>query len=414
MKRFRYLLAGLVLLATIGLVGCGEEVITLNVYNWGEYISDGSEGTLDVNAAFETYYYQTYGVRVRVNYTTYASNEDMYAKLRSGATGYDVVIPSDYMIERMIEEDMLLPLNFDHIPNYQYIPDDMRNQFYDPDNLYSVPYTYGMVGIIYNTTMVDEADTGSWDLLWNEKYTGKILQFNNARDALGTAMYRLEIDVNTTDETLWRQALELLKEQKPLLQGYVMDEVFNKMKGASAAVAPYYAGDFLTMYESNDDLAFYYPQEGTNIFTDAMCIPSCARYPEIAEAYINFMLQEDIAVANAEYICYASPHTLVRESSEYRAFLDEISDDAYDILYPDLTRLQTSSFARLDDQTQALENRLWEELKIESSVGQSIYVIAIAIMILLLLLLLRRVAIRRYRAWHLKNAEEQEARASEK
>ncbi|MBQ7336879.1 MAG: spermidine/putrescine ABC transporter substrate-binding protein [Clostridia bacterium] len=401
MKKIKLAVFTLLSIALLLLVGCGEEVVTLNVYNWGEYISDGSEGTLDVNAAFEEYYYETYGVRVQVNYTTYASNEDMYAKLRSGATGYDVVIPSDYMIERMIDEDMLLPLNFENIPNYKYIPEDMKNMFYDPENVYSVPYAYGLVGIIYNTTMVDEADTGSWELLWNETYTGKILQFNNARDAFGTAMYALNIDVNTTDESLWRQALERLKSQKPLVQGYVMDEVFNKMKGASAAIAPYYAGDYLTMYSSNSDLGFYYPEEGTNIFTDAMCIPTGSRNPELAEAYINFMLSEEIAVANAEYICYASPHTLVRESEEYRAYLEEFCENAYEILYPDLTTLETSSYAMLDVTTQSLQNRLWEELKIESSVGNSIYITASIIIVLLLLLLARHLIIRRYRAWHL-------------
>ncbi|MBQ8717765.1 MAG: spermidine/putrescine ABC transporter substrate-binding protein [Clostridia bacterium] len=404
MKWFKLCFTALALCATLLLLGgCGEEVITLNVYNWGEYISDGSEGTLDVNAAFEEYYYETYGKRVQVNYTTYASNEDMYAKLRSGATGYDVVIPSDYMIERMINEDMLLPLNFDNIPNYQYIAPDMRDLFYDPQNIYSVPYTYGLVGIIYNTTMVDEADTGSWDLMWNEKYQGKILQFNNARDAFGTAMYWHDIDVNTTDEAQWREALELLKAQKPIVQGYVMDEIFNKMKGASAAIAAYYAGDYLTMYDSNSDLDFYYPSEGTNIFTDAMCIPSCAQHKDVAEAYINFMLSEEIAIANAEYICYASPHMLVRENDDYRAYLEDFRPGAYDILYPDLSTLDTQAYAMLDVETQSLQNRLWEELKIESSVGSSIYTVAMIIIALLLLLLARHIAIQRYRAWHLKN-----------
>ena len=403
MKTARYLLLLVLLTALLALIGCGEEVITLNVYNWGEYISDGSEGTLDVNEAFEEYYFEATGVRVKVNYTTYASNEDMYAKLRSGATAYDVIIPSDYMIERMIDEDMLLPLDFENIPNYQYIAEDMRSLFYDPENVYSVPYTYGLVGVIYNTTMVDEADTGSWDLLWNEKYAGKILQFNNARDAFGTAMYFLDIDVNTTDETLWRAALDLLKQQKPIVQGYVMDEIFNKMKGESAAIAAYYAGDYLTMYDSNPNLDFYYPVEGTNIFTDAMCVPVGSQHPEIAEAYINFMLSEEIATANAEYICYASPHTLVRESEEYRAYLEEFREGAYDILYPDLSTLKTQAYAMLRDDTQSLQNRLWEELKIESSVGDSIYTTALIIIALLLIVLVRYIVIRRYRAWHLKN-----------
>jgi spermidine/putrescine transport system substrate-binding protein len=306
------------------------------------------------------------------------------------------------MIERMINEDMLLPLNFDNIPNYEYIAADMRNLFYDPQNIYSVPYTYGLVGVIYNTTMVDEADIGSWDLMWNEKYAGKILQFNNARDAFGTAMYWHNIDVNTTDEALWREALELLKAQKPIVQGYVMDEIFNKMKGESAAISAYYAGDYLTMYDSNNNLDFYYPAEGTNIFTDAMCIPSCAQHKDIAEAYINFMLCEEIAIANAEYICYASPNTLVRENEEYHAYLEDFRPGAYDILYPDMTTLDTQAYAMLDVQTQSLQNRLWEELKIESSVGSSIYTVAMIIIALLLLLLARHIAIQRYRAWHLK------------
>ncbi len=401
-KTLKILLLCTLTLSCLLLVGCGEETVTLNVYNWGEYISDGSEESLDVNAAFEEYYYDKYGVRVKVNYTTYASNEDMYAKLRSGATAYDVIIPSDYMIERMIDEEMLLPLNFENIPNYQYIPEDMRDMFYDPENAYSVPYAYGLVGVIYNTDMVDEEDIGSWSLLWNEKYTGKILQFNNARDAFGTAMYYQRIDVNTTDETLWRNALELLKSQKSLVQGYVMDEVFNKMKGSSAAIAPYYAGDYLTMYDSNDALAFYYPEEGTNIFTDAMCIPSCAQHKEIAEEYINFMLREEIAVANAEYICYASPHTLVRESEEYREYLAEYHEDAYDILYPNIEGMTLSAYAMLDEATQSLQNRLWEELKIESSVGGSIHAVAMVIIAILLLLLAHHIVIMRYRAYHLK------------
>ncbi len=148
----------------------------------------------------------------------------MYAKLKSGAVNYDVVIPSDYMIARMEAEDMLLPLNYDNIPNYQYISEDFRGLYYDPDDTYTVPYTYGIVGVIYNANVVDEADTGSWDLMWNPKYAGNILQFNNARDALGTAMYRANIDVNTTDRNDWQQALQALIDQRPIVKSYVMDE----------------------------------------------------------------------------------------------------------------------------------------------------------------------------------------------
>lgn len=366
----------LVLLSLLALVAtsCGnDEVITLNVYNWGEYISDGSEGTLDVNKEFEAYYYETYGVKVKVNYTTYASNEDMYAKLKSGATNYDVIIPSDYMIARMIEEDMLAELNFDNIPNYAYILDEYRNLYYDPENRYSIPYTYGMIGIIYNINMVDEADIGSWDLLWNDKYSGKILQFNNSRDAFGTAMYRLGIDVNTNDPAQWRLATDALKEQKPLVQSYVMDEIFNKMKGESGAIASYYAGDYLSMYDSNSNLAFYYPEEGTNVFVDAMCIPVGSTHRDVAERYINFMLSEEVAIANAEYICYASPNRLVIENEDYIACMEELHEDAMEILYPSQT-VDTSYYHNLPAETLSMVNGLWEELKIESSGGEGVYI----------------------------------------
>ena len=240
MKKFLAALAAAFALCTMLSLSAFAADRVLNVYNWGEYISDGSEGSLDVNAEFEKWYAETYGETVKVVYTTYASNEDLYAKLKSGAAGYDVILPSDYMIARMIEEGMLEKLNFDNIPNYAGISENFRGLYYDANNEYSVPFSYGMVGIIYDTTVVDEADTGTWDLMWNEKYKGKILQFNNSRDAFGSAMYRAGIDVNTTDRAEWQAALDALEAQKPILQGYVMDEVFNKMEGGEAAVAAYY------------------------------------------------------------------------------------------------------------------------------------------------------------------------------
>ena len=258
-------------------------VTTLYVYNWGEYLSDGTEGTLPVNDMFEEWYYETYGERVKVNYSTFSSNESLYAKISSKSVSYDVIVPSDYMIERLIEEKLIVPLNYDNIPLAENILEDFQNADYDPDrdgdgyNDYSVPYLYGMIGIIYNTTMVDEADTGSWDLLWNEKYAGNILQFNNSRDAFGSAQYYLGKDVNSENEADWREALELLKKQKPILQGYVMDEIYNKMENGSAAIAAYYAGDYLAMYENNEDLEFYYPEEGTNLYVDAMCVPTASQ-----------------------------------------------------------------------------------------------------------------------------------------
>ena len=360
---------GAVLVISIAsvLIFTGSQKVTLNVYNWGEYISDGSEDSLDTIKAFEEWYYATYGVKVQVNYTTYASNEDMYSKLSSGAVSYDVVVPSDYMIARMIDEDMLLPLNFDNIPNYQYISENYRGLNYDPDDTYSIPYTYGVVGVIYDANVVDEEDAVDWDLLWNPKYSGNILQFNNSRDAFATAQYMLGLDVNSDDPATWKQALEALKKQSPLVKSYVMDEVFNMMESGEAAVAPYYAGDYFTMLDNASesvDLRFYYP-DSTNYFVDAMCIPSCCQNQELAEIFINYMLSEEAAIANAEYICYACPNSLVYENEDYA---EEMGEEAMEILYAnaDDFQHQYNQFAYQNLSSEMLDtlNTLWEELKI--------------------------------------------------
>ena len=378
-----------VLALSVCLCACGETAKkkVVNVYNWGEYISDGSEGSLDTNAAFEEYYYETYGEEIEVIYSTYASNEDMYAKLKSGAAGYDVVIPSDYMIARLIEEDMLEKIDFSNIPNYENISDSFRGLYYDPSGEYSIPYTYGMVGVIYNSTVVDEEDIGKWDLMWNEKYAGRILQFNNSRDAFGTAMYKLGIDVNTTDISEWRRALEELKLQQPHVQGYVMDEIYNKMESGEASVSSYYAGDYLSMTDNNEDLGFYYPvnDDGeivTNLFVDAYCIPKGAANKELAEIYINYMLSEEPAIANAEYIYYASPNSAVYESEVY---IEDMGEESMEVLYPEgfdfKEKYNSLSYHNLDSETLALVNNLWEELKISSATGDGVYVLAVAIVI---------------------------------
>ncbi len=367
----------------VGLSSCDSaKENVLNVYNWGEYISDGSEDSLDVIKAFESWYYETYGESVTVNYTTYSSNEDLYNKLASGATGYDVIIPSDYMIDRMVNEDMLLPLDYSVIDNYQYIYDDFKGLYYDPEEKYTVPYTYGVVGIIYNSKFVSEEDAAAgWDLMWNEKYAGNILQYNNSRDAFGIAMYRLGIDVNTTSEEDWTRVYESLAAQKPLIQSYVMDEIYNKMESGEAYISSYYAGDYLFMYPNNENLRFCQP-DVTNYFIDAMCIPKTAQNPELANIFINFMLEEEIAIANAEMICYASPNKLVVENEEYLTYLTEIKEDAVEILYPDgvhfKEQFETYAYRSLDVETNALMTGLWSKLKIGSDEGVSpIYIVAL-------------------------------------
>ena len=321
----------------------------LYVYNWGEYISDGADGSLDVNAAFE----EKYGIEVI--YDTYDTNEVMYSKLKGGGVSYDIVIPSDYMIERMIKEDMLEKIDFSNIPNYKYIPEKHRNQTYDPANEYSVPYTVSYVGLIYNTAMVDEVPD-SWTALWDEKYSNSVLMINNPRDAFAIAQSVLGMDYNNESEAAWRVAAELLKEQKNVAPAYVNDEIFQKMESGEAALAPYFVGDFLTMQENNPDLSFVYPKEGVNFFYDAACILKGAKNKLAAELYINFLLEPEVALANAEYICYGSPHTEVYNNPEYSYYQDEL-------LYPAEGTFKTQLFKNLSPDTLALMSTLWDDVK---------------------------------------------------
>jgi spermidine/putrescine transport system permease protein len=381
---------------------------TISVYNWGEYISDGSDDSMDVIAEFEKWYEEEYGEKVRVNYTTYSSNEDLYNKLKSGATDYDVIIPSDYMIARMREEGMLEELDMSLIPNFEEnISPEFKGLYYDPENRYAVPYTYGTMGIIYDTGAVDEADVTGWDILWNSKYSGSILQFNNPRDAFGLAMYDKGIDVNSTDPADWQTAYEHLAAQKPLVQSYVMDEIYNKMESGEAAVSTYYAGDFLFMYCENDALAFCQPDQ-TNYFIDAMCIPKNPARSEdsyrIANIFINYMLSEEPAVANAETICYASPNRLVRENDEYREYMADIHEDAMDILYPeDLDfgkAYKEFCYRALDSETNELMNSLWSRLKIASDENDTdpTNLIALIVFAVILLTVAVGIGVRRKRA----------------
>ncbi len=349
--------------------GCSDEdTIVLNVYNWGEYISMGEEGSYDTNKEFENWYFNKFGKKIRVNYDTFDSNESLRAKLETGAVSYDVIIPSDYMVEYFISKDMLAEINYDNIPEYKNIDSKFKNLSYDPENKYSVPYTYGVVGIIYNANKVDPADVTGWDVMWNKKYSGDILQFNNSRDAFATAMYLQGLDVNSTDKTVWDQAKAKLEEQKPLLNGKVMDEIFNLMESGEAAIGAYYAGDYLTMRDEQADdvdLRFYTP-ESSNVYVDAMCILKGSKNKDAAEAYINFMLTEDAAVANSLTHCYASPNSLVVNNTSYR---EEMGDEALEALYPDgydfASAYKKYAFRNLDTETLDYMIELWENYCIE-------------------------------------------------
>ena len=317
------------IVGAVAVVGAArQETITLNVYNWGQYIADGSDDSMEIIKEFERRY-----PNIKVNYSTYDSNEIMYSKLSNGGITVDVIIPSDYMIARMIAEGMLLELDFDNIPNYQYVDESFRNTTYDPENKYSVPYTWGTVGILYNTKYVDEADVTGWELLWNEKYADRILMFGNSRDAFGIAQYLLGYDVNTTDKEELQACAELLMEQKPVLQQYVMDEIFATMENEEAWIAPYYAGDCLVMMENNPDLNFYLPEnQGFNLFIDAMCIPTCCQEKEAAELFINFLCDPEIAGANMDWICYSTPISAAKEYMDPDAVSSPVSYPADEVL----------------------------------------------------------------------------------
>ena len=314
--------------------------ITLNVYNWGQNIADGSDDTMDIVAEFERRY-----PNIDVNYITYSSNEELYDKLSTGGITVDVIIPSDYMIARLMNEGMLEELNFDNIPNYSYIDEEFKNTAYDPENRYSVPYTWGTVGILYNTKYVDEADVTGWELLWNEKYADKILMFDNSRDAFGIAQYLLGYDVNTTDKQQLLACADKLEQQKPVVQQYVMDQVYSLMENEEAYICVYYAGDCMAMMDSNENLEFYLPQDqGFNLFIDAMCIPTCCQEKDAAELFINFLCEPEISGANMDYIYYGSP------ISEARNYMDpELAES--EVAYPDQEILVNgSSYAFLPEE----------------------------------------------------------------
>ncbi|MBQ9843396.1 MAG: extracellular solute-binding protein [Oscillospiraceae bacterium] len=333
--------------------GTRQEQVTLNVYNWGMNIADGSDDTLDIIAAFEEKY-----PYIDVNYSTYESNEALYSKLSNGGITVDVIIPSDYMIGRMIAEDMLLELDYSNIPNFDYVDERFRNQDYDPENRYTVPYTWGTVGILYNTKYVDEADVTGWELLWNEDYAGKILMFDNSRDAFGIAQYLLGYSINTTDPAQLQECADLLKAQKPLVQQYVMDQIYASMENEEAWVAAYYAGDCMLMMESNPDLNFYLPtHQGFNLFTDAMCIPACAQEKEAAELFINFLCDPEISGANMDYICYGSP------MSEARNYMEDYIAQS-EVVYPsDEVLTHGTSYRYLPDEITRLMETLFMQVR---------------------------------------------------
>ena len=347
--------------------------LSVNVYNWGEYISDGSDGSLDVNKTFEEL------TGIKVNYSTFASNEELYVKLKVGGIQYDVIIPSDYMIEKLIKENLVQKLNYNNIPAHTNIAKRFVKLPFDPTGEYSVAYTWGVTGIVYNRQLVSENEEEiDWKILFDKKYKGQILMYYNPRDAFGIAQAYLGYSLNTTNETELRECARILKEQKPLVQSYVMDEIYDKMEAGEAALGVYYAGDSLSMMESNHDLNFVIPKKGANLFVDSICIPSSSGSPELGEMYINFLCEPEIALANIEYINYASPNdgAIAIMSSATRN---------NKIIYPDQVTLDNCEvYITLPDETNILMEDLWNEILSNDSTYKG-WVIPVALGVIVIL-----------------------------
>ncbi len=362
MKKFLLFALCLCLLLGAGVTASAEEKATINVYNWGEYIANGTDGSMDINAEF------TRRTGIEVNYTTFDSNESLYSKLAGGGADYDVIVPSEYMVSKLLSEGRLAPLDFENIPNFQYIDPQFKNPTYDPEGLYSVPYTWGIVGIFYNTDYVEEVT--SWEALWDDRYAGKILMFDNPRDAFAIAQFRLGMDLNTQDPKDWEEAAELLKQQKPLVQAYVMDQIFDKMESGEAWMGPYYSGDAAILVDNSDNIAFAVPEEGTNYFVDALCIPATSQHKREAEAYINFLCDPEIAGANMDYVGYSTPETAAKEYLS-----PEMAESP--LHYPsEETVEKAQAFVNLPQDISSQVDKLWAEVKMGGP-GESAVLIAI-------------------------------------
>lgn len=325
---------------------------TINIYSWGEFIANGSDNNIDVNKEF------TRETGIKINYKTFQNNEELFAKLSSGGIDCDVIIPSDYMISKLIKNNMLAKLDFSNIPNYKYIDNNYKNLNFDPENLYSVPYMWGTVGIFYNKNEIQEAEENiTWDILWDPKYKNKILMFDNARDSFAISLLRLGHSINTTNPEHWNQAARELLIQKPLVQAYVMDQIFNKIGNGEAYIAPYYAGDAANIMKLNSNINFVIPKSGSTRFVDSMCIPANSKNKTLAEKYIDFMCRTDIALANLKQTGYSTPHVLAYESLD-----DSIKNNK--IFYPDPEITSKSQiFVDLPDEINLLMDKLWIEVK---------------------------------------------------
>ena len=319
------------------------------VYNWGEYIDP------DVLDQFEE------ETGIEVVYEEFETNEIMYPKVAAGAASYDLICPSDYMIAKMIANDMLQPINFDHIPNYKNIDETYIEQSkgFDPENKYSIPYCWGTVGILYNTSMIEEGDTvDSWEILWDEKYKDNILMQDSVRDAFMVAEKLLGYDINTVDEEELKACADKLIEQKPLVQAYVIDQVRDKMIGGEAALGVIYSGEAIYTARENEDLEYVIPKEGSNVWIDSWVIPKDAQNVENAEKFLDFLCRGDIAMKNFDYITYSTPNKEARELIED----EDIKNST--VAFPTAKMLENSQvYTYIGEDGDALYAKYWDKVK---------------------------------------------------
>ena len=353
MKKYFFSIFSLIILSAVvifHLSSSKKNEECINVYSWGEFISSGVDGNIDVNKKF------TEETGIKVNYKTFQNNEELFAKLYSGGSDYDVIIPSDYMVSKLIENGMLEKLDFSNIPNYNLINEDFKSLNFDPKNEYSVPYMWGMVGIFYDKNEIKPEEV-TWDILWNEKYKNRILMFDNARDSFAISLLRLGYSVNTKNLDELKQAANELVAQKPLVQAYVMDQIFNKIENHEAVLAPYYAGDAATIIKNSSDIGFVIPKSGSTRFVDSLCIPKNSKHKALAEKYINFMCRTDIALSNVKHTGYSTPQ------KEAFNLLDEQTKNNK-IFYPEKEVLDKSQiFVNLPADVNECMDKLWVEVK---------------------------------------------------
>ena len=322
--------------------GCDSDKEVLNVYNWGEYID------MEVIDMFEE------ETGIKVNYNTFTTNEDLYVKLSKGRVSYDVIFPSDYMIQRMIQEDMLQKISMENVPNYANVDDVHKNLSYDPTNEYSVPYLWGTVGILYNTTMVTDP-VDSWVILWNPKYSQKIFMQDSQRDSMMVALIKLGYSQNTTDQSQIDEAMNLLIEQKPLVLGYLVDEVKDKMVQGEGALAVVWSGEAVDAMSMNSDLSYIIPQEGSNRWVDAMVIPKSAKNVSAAEKFINFMLRDDIMLMNAEETGYS-----ITSETAMKLLDDDLRNNK--AAYPTDEMLKRCEVFEYNAEATVMYNKAWTEV----------------------------------------------------